>query len=56
MKLIYSPANMAWVFYYGLMPTRMGDAPMFFENREDAVLEASIMGLNVSPSGHVSTV
>ncbi len=58
MHLVYLPVNAAWVFVFGkaidtAQPTRMGDGPMFFNKRDDAVEAAHGQGLQVEADGSV---
>ena len=55
LALRYLVANAAWVFVFGDSLLRMGDGPMFFGSRRDAVAAAAGCGLKVSRSGVVSS-
>jgi hypothetical protein len=46
--------NLAWVFLFGLTPTRLHAEPMFFDTREEAVTAARVLGLSVDSQGMVS--
>lgn len=60
MRLLYFPTNCAFAFIFGeniqtSQLIRMVGAPMFFPTRQDAVDAAAFCGLNVDPTGAVST-
>jgi hypothetical protein len=56
MFLKFLPANNAWAFVFGTALVRMGNAQMFFNNRDDAVKEAAGCGLAVDAKGVVSVI
>ncbi len=56
MRLVFLVPNQAWVFVYGGDLIRMGDFPMFFEQREAAVEAARTMTLDVDKRGVVSAI
>lgn len=59
--LVYLPGNAAWVFIFGRSGSprerwslfRMGDGPMFFQERQEAVQAAQRQGLIVEDDGNV---
>jgi hypothetical protein len=53
MRLIFSTVNSAWLFMFGSSPCRMGDYPMFFQHRWEAVEAARAMGLTVNQDSTV---
>lgn len=53
MRLIFLPANQAWVFVMGTELVRMGDYEMFFEDRVTATRAARNQGLRVTNKGNV---
>ena len=60
MRLVYLPANMAWVFLFGedintATIQDMAGYGRFFTSRGEAVQVARDLGLVVSPKGIVST-
>tara|TARA_R110000868_G_scaffold249898_1_gene506354 strand:+ start:665 stop:835 length:171 start_codon:yes stop_codon:yes gene_type:complete len=56
MKLSFLVANNAWVFTFGDSVCRMGSAPLFFVNREDAIFEAKAQGLKVDTNNNLSVI
>jgi len=56
MRLIFLVANNAWAFAFGDSLVRMGDGPMFFTMRRDAVAAASLKGLAVTEHNEVALV
>ena len=47
MQLRYLPANQAFAFTFGDALCRMGDDPMFYQTRPEAVAAAARHGLTV---------
>ena len=54
MSLVYSPVNAAYMFMFGDTPVALFGCPIFFTSRKEAVYEARMLGLKVSPSGFVT--
>ncbi|HEU0081871.1 MAG TPA: hypothetical protein VFQ87_03290 [Bradyrhizobium sp.] len=53
-RLVYLPANAAWVFLFGDSMIRLEDArSRFFESRSAAVAHARRLGLTVDRRGRV---
>jgi hypothetical protein len=55
MRLMYLPANVAWVFVFGDAPTRIAGEPLFFKTRAEAVAAAARKCLAVDKAGKVTT-
>jgi len=55
-RLMYSKANQAFVFTFGDQLLRMGDNPMFYRRKPDALRAALNQGLLVDKSGYVFTL
>lgn len=54
MRLIFLPANNAYVFVFGDQLTRLEGFPLFFQTRREAVDAAHARGLNVDRRGRVT--
>ena len=54
MRLVYLPANQAWVFTFGGDLLRLENEDYFYGTRESAVVAADFKRLKVSRSGVVS--
>lgn len=48
MRLVFLPANSAWVFMFGDSLTRLHGEPLFFRSRAAAVAAATCLGLRVN--------
>lgn len=55
-RLMYSRANQAFVFTFGDQLLRMGDNPMFYRQKSDAIRAALRQGLLVDKQGHITSV
>lgn len=55
-RLMYSRANQAFVFTFGDQLLRIGQGPMFYRNKADAIRAALKQGLVVDAKGHVTSV
>jgi hypothetical protein len=53
---MYSKANQAFVFTFGDQLLRMGDGPMFFHRKTEAIRAALRQGLLVDKRGYVTSV
>ena len=53
MKLVYLPANQAWIFLFGDSIQRVGNNPLFFKSSFEAVHAAKSVGLHVYRNGSV---
>lgn len=48
MTLQFITSNATFAFFFGASLIRMGDEPMFFETRREAVYAAKVCGLKVT--------
>jgi len=55
-RLMYSPANQAFIFVFGDAPLRLDGEPMLYRNKADAIRAAQHKGLVVDRKGFVQSV
>jgi hypothetical protein len=56
MRLLYLPVNACWVFMFGTQIVRMGEGALFHRDRQDAIFEAALCGLQIADDNTVEAV
>ncbi len=55
LRLMFSPAQQVFVFVFGDSPQRMGDGPLHFKTKREAITAARRQGLDVDKKGYVKS-